>query len=167
MNRVCLALKFIIKGTIFLFLLLTSRFFYGRVPLAHSYEVYISQLYIVRFARVCTKDSGSNDRNLHITFCSRDTDITSLSKIYNLYKELIQKYAVNVEFSYDKGYRIQHSMETLHIKYMNWKWSIKSYCSIKKKLIYNGNKFDIVEKTLKLVFLGRDINKLIAFLNKY
>ena len=37
----------------------------GDVPLAPSYGVYISQL--VRFARVCTKVSDFNYRNLHLT----------------------------------------------------------------------------------------------------
>ena len=73
------------------------------VPRAPSYAVYISQL--IRFARICSKLSDFNNRNLFVTNkllkqgCYYHKLHKAFSKFYQRLAELIVKYSVLLENS--------------------------------------------------------------------
>ena len=98
LKRVAYTLKFMIKWTIFLFLLLTFSF-------------------TTSFAHVCTKVSDLHDRNLYPTGKPLQQGyryhklLKTFTKFYNRYKDVLQNTAA-ITFRYNEGYRILRSMLT-------------------------------------------------------
>jgi len=155
----------------FSFPIVNFPFLDGDVPLAPCYGVYISQL--VRFARVCTKVSDFNDRNLYLTGKLLQQGyryhrlLKSFTKFYIRYKDLVIKYGCKCRVLVRNG--ISHPSFYGNITYKAYKFKHDPLKLIDplNKLIHKGYKFDVVVRTLKLVFTDTNIDNLINKLHSY
>ena len=130
---------------------------------------YISQL--VRFARVCSSVSDFSERNLYLTEKLLHQGYRyhklhkTFSKFYYRYTELLRKFGCTCRNLIKQG--ISHPAFYGNIVYKAHKFK---KCSSKltdhlNRLIHIGYKFNIVVKSLNLVFMGRNIDPLIRSLH--
>ena len=142
----------------------------GDVPLAPSYGIYISQL--VRFARVCTKVSDFNERNLYLTDKLLRQGyryhrlLKTFSKFYYRYTTLIRKFNCTCKSLVKQG--ISHPAFYGNIIYKAHKFKNHPLKLIKplNKFIRRGYDFNVVVTSLNLVFRGNNIDPLIEFLHR-
>ena len=154
----------------FSFHIVNFPFLDGDVPLAPSYGVYISQL--VRFARVCNDVSDFNERNLYITEKLLHQGfryhklVKTFSKFYHRYQNIITKYRSTSRFLIRHG--ISHPIFYGNILYKAQKHFRSPQKLIKpiNRLIRSGYRYDIVVKSLKLAFFGKNIDFLLGSLHK-
>ena len=143
-----------------------DNWFSSWISIKQSINQSINQSQLVRFACVCNKISDLNNRNLHLT-CT-DTDIKmflDFKKNYNRYKDLIQKYDCKLRILIRKGMSQPTFYGNITFKAYQWKkWFGKSHYSVKQSY---PQRVQVVAKTLKLVIVGTDINKLISSIHKY
>ncbi len=142
----------------------------GDVPLAPSYGIYISQL--VRFARVCSKVSDFNERNLHLTGKLLQQGyryhrlLKTFSKFYYRYIDLVCKFSCTCKQLIKFG--ISHPIFYGNIIYKAQKCKKRPLQLTKplNRLIYRGYKFNIVVKSLNMVFFGKNIDGLVKSLHR-
>ena len=152
----------------FSFPIVNYPFLDGDVPLAASYGVYISQL--VRFARVCNNVHDFNERNLFITDKLLHQGfryhklLKTFTKFYHRYKDTILKYNSTCRNLIRSG--IAHPTFYGNVVYKAKKHFHHQERLIKplNRLIRKGFKYDIVVKSLYMVFFGKNIDILIGFL---
>jgi len=167
----CLSTKVYDKRDDFSFPIVNFPFLDGDIPIAPSYGVYISQL--VRFARICTKVSDFNDRNLYLTGKLLQQGyryhrlLKTFTKFYHRYIDLIRKYGCRCRVLIRKG--ISHPSFYGNISYKAYKFRndpLKLTIPL-NKLIHKGYRFDIVVRTLKLVLIGINIEALVDSLHRF
>ena len=153
----------------FSFPIVNFPFLDGDVPLAPSYGVYISQL--VRFARVCSNVADFNERNLYLTEKLLHQGYRyhklhkTFTKFYYRYLDLLRKFGCTCRKLIKQG--ISHPVFYGNIVYKAHKFKkcpsdLKNYLN---RLIHKGYKFDIVVRSLNLVFVGKNIDTLIRSLH--
>ena len=154
----------------FSFPIVNYPFLDGDSPLAPSYGVYISQL--VRFARVCNNVCDFNERNLFITEKLLHQGfryhklVKTFTKFYYRYKELVLKYNFTCKHLIISG--ISHPTfygNVLH----KAKKCLRSPSKLIKplnRLIHKGYKYNIVVKSLRMIFFGINIDFLIGSLHR-
>ena len=142
----------------------------GDVPLAASYGVYISQL--VRFARVCNNVNDFNERNIFITAKLLHQGfryhklLKTFTKFYYRYKDLILKYNSTCRNLIRLG--ISHPIFYGNILYKaqtHYHHPVRLIKPI-NRLINKGYKYDIVVKSLLMIFFGKNIDTLIGSLRR-
>ena len=158
------------KSFDFSFPIVNHPFLDGDSPLAPSYGVYISQL--VRFARVCNNVCDFNERNLFITEKLLHQGfryhklVKTFTKFYYRYKELVLKYNFTCKHLIISG--ISHPTfygNVLH----KAKKCLRSPSKLIKplnRLIHKGYKYNIVVKSLRMIFFGINIDFLIGSLHR-
>ena len=155
----------------FSFPIVNYPFLDGDVPLAPSYGVYISQL--VRFARVCNNVSDFNERNLFITGKLLHQGfryhrlIKSFAKFYYRYLDLIRKYNTTCKRLIVSGITHPNFYGNIIYKATKHKRSPNNLITPLNRLIRKGYDYNIVVKSLQMVFFGRNIDNLIRSLHHY
>lgn len=153
----------------FSFPIVNYPFLDGDVPLAPSYGVYISQL--VRFARVCNNVSDFNERNLFISGKLLHQGfryhklVKTFTKFYYRYEDLVFKYNTTCKHLIKAG--ISHPEFYGNVLYKAKKCLSSPNKLIKplNRLIHKGYKYNIVVKSLRMVFFGINIDFLIGSLH--
>ena len=154
----------------FSFPIVNFPFLDGDVPLAPSYGVYISQL--VRYARVCSDVSDFNERNLCITekLLSQGFRyhklIKTFAKFFRRYKDLVLKFGctcnnlIRIGISQPKFYG---DVVNKARKFKHDPFGLDVYLN---KLIRKGYRHNIIVRSLYMVFIGTNIDRLIENLRK-
>ena len=148
----------------FSFPIVNYPFLDGDVPLAPSYGIYISQL--VRFARVCNNVSDFNERNLFITGKLLHQGfryhklVKTFTKFYYRYKDLILKYKTTCKKLIVSG--INHPIFYGNIinKAKKYRHSPDTLVTPLNRLICKGYSYNIVVKSLQMVFFGVNVDNL-------
>ena len=141
----------------------------GEVPLAPSYGVYISQL--VRYARVCSDVSDFNDRNLCLTEKLLHQGfryhklIKTFSKFYYRYVDLLRKFGSTCMALIQQGISHPNFYGNIVYKAHKFKNCPSQLVDPLNKLIYKRYKYNIVVKSLLLVFIGKNIDNLLNSLH--
>lgn len=149
----------------FSFPIVNFPFLDGDVPLAPSYGVYISQL--VRFARVCSDVSNFNERNLCITekLLSQGFRyhklVKTFSKFYRKYKDLLLKFGCTCKNLIKNGISHPSFYGNVVNKARKFKFNPFGLHSYLNKLIRKGYHRTIIVKSLYMVFLDKNIDRLI------
>ena len=154
----------------FKFPIVNYPFLDGDVPLSPSYGVYISQL--VRFARVCNNVNDFNERNLFITEKLLHQGfrfhklIKTFTKFYYRYRDIINKYNSTCRLLIRLG--ISHPIFYGNILYKAKKFFHDPHRLVKplNRLISKGYSYDIVVKSLHMVFFGKNIDSLVRSLRR-
>ena len=153
----------------FSFPIVNFPFLDGDVPLAPSYGVYISQL--VRFARICNNVSDFNERNLCITEKLLHQGfryhklVKTFTKFYHRYNDIILKYKSTCRHLIRCGISHPHFYGNILYKAKKCIHSPEKLTKPLNRLIRKGYSYDIVVKSLRLAFFGKNINSLLKSLH--
>ena len=149
----------------FSFPIVNFPFLDGDVPLAPSFGVYISQL--VRYARVCSDVSDFNERNLCITekLLSQGFRfhklVKTFGKFFRRYKVLVLKFGCTCNNLIKNGISQPTFYGNVVNKARKFKQNPFGLDIYLNELIRKGYRHSIIVKSLYMVFIGTNIDRLV------